>query len=203
MTPAGAAVTYDPDGPLSFKRSRRCNSAPACCTICRRLLPSPAPSPVSYLRLTPNRWAPTVIDIVKQDRGAALRVCPVFAATTPKKIAEAFNLEFRVSDGSASSYAGAWRDDLRRCRRHRAEARSAELCRRGRRLCRARLGKRSTAWREAPPSRNGSARLFARPIFATSALGLPIVAALDPPDLCTRYAEVYWASRASRKHRRS
>jgi len=23
-----------------------------------------APSPVSYLRLTPNRWAPTVIDIV-------------------------------------------------------------------------------------------------------------------------------------------
>ena len=63
-----------------------------------------APSPVSYLRLTPNRWAPTVIDIVKQDRGAALRVCPVFAATTPKKIAKAFNLEFRVSDGSASPY---------------------------------------------------------------------------------------------------
>src|SRR5215210_7410495 len=36
-----------------------------------------APSPVSYLRLTPNRWAPTAIDLVRQDRGAALRICPV------------------------------------------------------------------------------------------------------------------------------
>ena len=35
---------------------------------------------MSYLRLTPNRWAPTAVDIVQQDRGAALRVCPVFAA---------------------------------------------------------------------------------------------------------------------------
>jgi glutamine synthetase len=63
-----------------------------------------APSPVSYLRLTPNRWAPTSIDIVKQDRGAALRVCPVFAANSKKKIAAEFNLEFRVSDASASPY---------------------------------------------------------------------------------------------------
>ncbi|HEY6920368.1 MAG TPA: hypothetical protein VI390_02045, partial [Methyloceanibacter sp.] len=63
-----------------------------------------APSPASYLRLTPNRWAPTNIDIVKQDRGAALRVCPVFAAAKKKDIAKAFNLEFRVCDGSASPY---------------------------------------------------------------------------------------------------
>jgi glutamine synthetase len=63
-----------------------------------------APSPVSYLRLTPNRWAPTVIDIVKQDRGAALRVCPVFAATKKKDIVRQFNLEFRVCDAAASPY---------------------------------------------------------------------------------------------------
>ena len=63
-----------------------------------------APSPVSYLRLTPNRWAPTVVDIVQQDRGAALRVCPVFAASEPEEIARQFNVEFRVCDGAASPY---------------------------------------------------------------------------------------------------
>jgi len=52
----------------------------------------------------PNRWAPTVIDIVKQDRGAALRVCPVFAAKGKKKTAEQFNIEFRVCDATASPY---------------------------------------------------------------------------------------------------
>jgi glutamine synthetase len=63
-----------------------------------------APSPVSYLRLTPNRWAPTAIDIVQQDRGAALRVCPVFAAADPDDAARQFNIEFRVCDGAASPY---------------------------------------------------------------------------------------------------
>ena len=48
---------------------------PAMCAIT-------APAPVSYLRLVPNRWAPTAIDLVQQDRGAALRICPAFAATT-------------------------------------------------------------------------------------------------------------------------
>ena len=59
---------------------------------------------MSYLRLTPNRWAPTAIDIVQQDRGGALRVCPVFAADSPADTARQFNLEFRVSDGAASPY---------------------------------------------------------------------------------------------------
>ena len=59
---------------------------------------------MSYLRLTPNRWAPTNVDIVKQDRGAALRVCPVFGAAKKKDMANAFNLEFRVCDASASPY---------------------------------------------------------------------------------------------------
>jgi glutamine synthetase len=70
---------------------------PAICAIT-------APSPVSYLRLTPNRWAPTLIDIQQQDRGAALRICPVFAATDPAETARQFNVEFRVCDGAASPY---------------------------------------------------------------------------------------------------
>ncbi len=100
---AGLPQTYDPSGPLGLSQVAAHFAAgvlahlPAISAIT-------APSPVSYLRLTPNRWAPTAIDIVKQDRGAALRVCPVFAAAKKKDIAKQFNLEFRVSDGSASPY---------------------------------------------------------------------------------------------------
>lgn len=63
-----------------------------------------APSPVSYLRLTPDAWAPTVIDLVRQDRGASLRICPVFAAASAEETARQFNVEFRVCDASASPY---------------------------------------------------------------------------------------------------
>jgi glutamine synthetase len=63
-----------------------------------------APSPVSYLRLVPNRWAPTMIDLLRQDRGACLRLCPVFNATSPTEIARQFNIEFRACDASASPY---------------------------------------------------------------------------------------------------
>jgi glutamine synthetase len=59
---------------------------------------------VSYLRLTPNRWAPTAVDIVQQDRGASLRVCPVFAAAGPAEIARQYNFEFRTTDAAASPY---------------------------------------------------------------------------------------------------
>jgi glutamine synthetase len=99
----GAPVAYDADGPLGLSRAAAQFAAgvldhlPAIAAIT-------TPSPVSYLRLTPNRWAPTNIDIVKQDRGAALRVCPVFAARKDKDVGKAFNLEFRVCDGSASPY---------------------------------------------------------------------------------------------------
>jgi glutamine synthetase len=70
---------------------------PAICAIT-------APSPVSFLRLTPNRWAPTMIDIVRQDRGAALRICPVFAAADASETARQFNIEYRVADAAASPY---------------------------------------------------------------------------------------------------
>jgi glutamine synthetase len=70
---------------------------PAICSVT-------APSPVSYLRLVPNRWAPTLIDLVRQDRGACLRICPVFAAATPEETARQFNVEFRACDAAASPY---------------------------------------------------------------------------------------------------
>ena len=62
-----------------------------------------APSVASYYRLTPNRWAPVHANLAAQDRGAALRVAPVFA-TSPEEPARQFNVEFRVADGSSCPY---------------------------------------------------------------------------------------------------
>jgi glutamine synthetase len=58
-----------------------------------------APSVASYLRLTPNRWAPVFADLGVQDRGVAMRVAPVFP-TSPEEPERQFNVEFRVADGS-------------------------------------------------------------------------------------------------------
>ncbi|MGH7210080.1 MAG: glutamine synthetase, partial [Acetobacteraceae bacterium] len=100
---AGAPVTHAPGEPYGLSAPARAFCAgllahmPALCAIT-------APCPVSYLRLTPNRWAPTEVNIVMQDRGAALRVCPVFAAESPEAVARQFNVEFRVGDAAASPY---------------------------------------------------------------------------------------------------
>jgi glutamine synthetase len=59
-----------------------------------------APSAVSYYRLRPNRWAPTWANIGVQDRGASIRVCPIFGDGA----AQQFNVEYRVADAAASPY---------------------------------------------------------------------------------------------------
>jgi glutamine synthetase len=57
---AGAPATHDPDHPMGLSRVAEhfcagvLHHLPAICAIT-------APSPVSYLRLTPNRWAPTAV----------------------------------------------------------------------------------------------------------------------------------------------
>ena len=63
-----------------------------------------APSVVSYIRLRPNRWAPTHATLLAQDRGAALRVCPIASLPGSAEAARQFNLEFRVCDAAASPY---------------------------------------------------------------------------------------------------
>ena len=59
-----------------------------------------APSVPSYYRLRPNRWAPTWAQIGLQDRGAALRVCPIFDQPANHN----FNVEYRVADAAACPY---------------------------------------------------------------------------------------------------
>jgi glutamine synthetase len=149
-----------------------------------------APSPVSYLRLTPDRWAPTRIDLVPQDRGAALRICPVFAATKKREVARAFHLEFRVCDASASPYlalgalllAGA--DGIaRKLALPDADDAPPPLPRS--------LGEALDGM-----EKSGAVRSWLGPVFLEAYLRhkrseLAHVAKLDPPALCARYAEVY------------
>jgi len=62
-----------------------------------------APSVASYYRLQPNRWAPVWAFLGRQDRGAALRVAPIFPGAVDKADAQ-FNLEYRVADAAACPY---------------------------------------------------------------------------------------------------
>jgi glutamine synthetase len=100
---AGVPVMHAPGEPMELSRPAQhflagiLHHMPAICAIT-------APSPVSYHRLVPNAWAPTVIDLVRQDRGACLRICPTFAAATPAELTRQFHVEFRSSDAAASPY---------------------------------------------------------------------------------------------------
>ena len=77
--------------------------------------------------LSGNAWAPTMIDLVRQDRGASLRICPVFAAASPAETTRQFHVEFRVTDAAGWTAVGvdefadgvgtARRLRLRRCLR--------------------------------------------------------------------------------------
>jgi glutamine synthetase len=62
-----------------------------------------APSLPSYYRLRPNRWAPVQSDVGALDRGTALRICPAVGADAGRR-ARQFNVEFRVTDATASPY---------------------------------------------------------------------------------------------------
>jgi len=100
---AGQPVTHAPGETMELSKPAHhffagvLHHMPAICAIT-------APSPVSYLRLVPNTWAPTAIDIVRQDRGANLRICPVFAAASPAEVTRQFHVEFRATDAAASPY---------------------------------------------------------------------------------------------------
>ena len=69
---------------------------PAMCAITAASVPS-------YYRLRPNRWAPVKADAGALDRGAAVRIAPVFSSD-PVKRARQFNIEFRVADATANPY---------------------------------------------------------------------------------------------------
>jgi glutamine synthetase len=99
---ASRPVTHDPKGPYGLSpvaaqfMAGILRHLPAICAVS-------APSTVSYIRLTPNRWAPTFAYIADRDREASLRVCPVLDLPG-KDAARQFNIEFRPADAAASPY---------------------------------------------------------------------------------------------------
>lgn len=149
-----------------------------------------APSPVSYLRLTPNRWAPTAVDIVQQDRGASLRVCPVFAAAGPAEIARQYNVEFRATDAAASPYmalgavvfAGA--DGIARGMALPAEGAASPPLPRA-------LGEALDTMQASPEVRAWFGPTFLDAYLRHKRAELATLTDLDPEELCDRYAEVY------------
>jgi glutamine synthetase len=183
---AGRPATYAPDSPMGLSQPAQYFCAgvlhhlPAICAVT-------APSPVSYLRLTPNRWAPTIIDLVQQDRGASLRICPTFAAATEEEKARQFNVEFRPTDASASPYLAlgaivyAGVDGLRRALPLPTDAPSLP---------------RSLSDALDRLAGSEAARGWFGPVHLDAYLRhkraeVEQIKALDPAELCARYAEVY------------
>ncbi|MGH7155987.1 MAG: glutamine synthetase, partial [Acetobacteraceae bacterium] len=185
----GMLATHAPEQKLGLGRRAQQFCAgimahlPAICAIT-------APSPVSYLRLTPNRWAPTLIDIQAQDRGAALRVCPVFAAAGPDETTRQFHLEFRVTDGAASPYlalaammfAGA--DGVRRELALPLPGGPAALLPRS-------LADALIALEQDEVARGWLGPVFLEAYLRHKRAEVEHVAGLGPEELCARYAEVY------------
>jgi glutamine synthetase len=159
-----------------------------------------APSPASYFRLRPNRWAPTWTNLGVQDRGASLRVCPIFGPPA----AHNFNLEYRVADATASPYlalgALVWAglDGIRRkltlppeTERSFWDMSDDE--------------RRETGAKPLPHSLGESLELLAASAAAREWFGdeffdcyvrfkraeLRVVEGLSPSDICARYAEIY------------
>ena len=98
----GKPVMHDPKGAYGLSALAQqfmagvLSHLPAICAVT-------APSTVSYIRLTPNRWAPTYAYIADRDREASLRVCPLL--TLPgSDAAGQYNIEFRPADAAASPY---------------------------------------------------------------------------------------------------
>jgi len=102
LTAKGEPATHDPALPHGLTQAARHFVAGILAHL-PALSALTAASVASYLRLTPNRWAPTRIDLGEQDRGSAVRICPVFA-TSPEAAARQFNIEYRVADAAASPY---------------------------------------------------------------------------------------------------
>jgi glutamine synthetase len=186
---AGRPATHSPGEPMDLSKPAQhffagvLHHMPAICAVT-------APSPVSYLRLVPNAWAPTVIDLVCQDRGASLRICPVFAAATPAEVTSQFHVEFRVTDAAASPYlalgtvlfAGA--DGLRRALPLPAAAGTAPSLPRSLPEALDRLAASETVASWFGPTHLDAYLRFKR-------VEAEKVAGLAHPELCARYAEVY------------
>jgi glutamine synthetase len=63
-----------------------------------------ASSVSSYMRLTPHRWSAAFNNFGRQDREAAVRICPVFRESADEDVSDKFHFEYRAADAAVSPY---------------------------------------------------------------------------------------------------
>jgi len=98
----GAAAAFDPNGPGEMSEVAAQFVAGVQRHL-RALTALTAPSPVSYLRLGPHHWSCGYDAVGVQNREAAIRICPS-PDHDPRTRGDAFNIELRFTDATASPY---------------------------------------------------------------------------------------------------
>jgi glutamine synthetase len=160
-----------------------------------------APSPVSYYRLRPNRWAPTWANVGVQDRGASIRVCPIFGHDGAM---QQFNVEYRVADASSSPYlalgALIWAgvDGIRGNRtlppvptRSFWDIGEAERTAAGARLLPRSLDEALDCLEASREARGWFGDIFFDAYLRFKRAELRVVEGLSESETCARYAEIY------------
>lgn len=98
----GRPSLYDPQAPAGLSRVGR-QFAAGVLRHARALLAVTAPSPISYLRLTPHRWSAGGVYLAERNREALLRICPT-STVGGGDPARQYNLEYRPADATANPW---------------------------------------------------------------------------------------------------
>ena len=197
---AGRPVMHDPKGAYGLSPVAQqfmagvLHHVPALCAVT-------APSTVSYIRLTPNRWAPTYAYIADRDREATLRVCPLL--TLPgSDAAKQYNIEFRAADGAASPWltlgaiVHAGVDGIRKKRalpnfENVPRMNDAEREKAGIRHLPHSLAEALDRLEATPEAKDWFGPVYLEAYLRHKRAEMKMVAGLDQAEQCARYAKVY------------
>jgi glutamine synthetase len=196
----GRPATYDPARPYAFTPAAEAFFAGIAAHV-RALAAVTAPSPVSYLRLTPNRWAPTWGYVADRDREASLRICPLLDLPGVDQ-AKQFNVEFRPADAAASPWlalgAVVWAgvDGIRKGMTLPAPRDVAALDAEARRVAGIAelphsLGEALDCLEAVPEAQDWFGPVYLDAYLRHKRAELGLVADLTPEELCERYANSY------------
>jgi glutamine synthetase len=196
----GRPATYDPARPYGFTPVAESFMAGVCSHM-RALAAVTAPNPVSYIRLTPNRWAPTWAYVADRDREASLRVCPLLDLPGADH-ARQFNVEFRPADAAASPWlalgAIVWAgvDGIRRGMTLPEPRNVAAMDAEARRTAGIAelphsLGEALDCLEATPQARDWFGPVYLDAYLRHKRAELAMVADLTPEEQCARYANSY------------
>ena len=99
---SGEPALYDENGPARLSELGR-KFAAGILNHAEALLAITAPSPISYLRLTPHRWSAGGVFLADRNREAMLRICPVVGLSSSPP-SDQLHLEFRAADAVANPW---------------------------------------------------------------------------------------------------